>query len=638
MGFGEGSENIDKLTRKIIGVVLVLIALIVKTGFLNLNTLTVQAGEDHSRTVNARYHYVVRADINSYETYDNGEVSYPYENATAGGTINLYLETSVTIYPDESGALYYRTQAAAGSSSGYMHTEASIDETHFNALQWALVEVDVMTESAEGRLSQEGPWHIDVKLNSELYNASVVGYGDDEKYWSVDWCTVSRQKLISAVLEFECPSCTVCYEANGGTGWMDPEAVQYGADYQVRNNNFARKNHTFTGWNTRPDGTGEWYNAEDVRYCYGDIRLYAQWAKEEGFISYYGDGADYYKSFYVGDGTNTFEKNKSAFGDKVFAGWAENGKLFMPGSAVALQSGSTLITSGNESYVVDLNMDCPASGTNIQLWSRFDNHAQRWSFESAGQFGGKSYWIIRNTRNGKVLDAAERTGQDHANVRLWPSNGNDAQLWTLKPAGDGYYYILSKLEGYCLELSEDNAGDGVNIQIGRYCASETQKWRLPYNSRAVYAQWADGITDITYTVMYDANGGKDAPGPQQARYNQNLELSKKVPVRVGHTFLSWNTKSDGSGNQFEPGENVKNLTAEDEAGVVLYAQWRKRGFWLIRAASLQYGASLVRRTELDEEWYRSVGRLGIDELVNLPEELCEQCWVITQAGDIERVK
>lgn len=606
---------------------------------MNLTIMGVEAGEDNACTVDGRYHYVVRADINSHETYDNGAVCYPYENATAAGNIDIYLETTVTICPDDNGSLIYKTQPAAGSSRGYMHTEASVDETHFNALQWALVEVDVMSKCAEGRLSGGGSWHyIDVKRNSELYDACVVDYGDDEEYWSVDWCTVSRQKLISAALEFECPSCTVCYESNGGTGWMAPETIQYGTACKIRNNDFAKTNYTFTGWNTRSDGTGEWYHAEDFQYCYGDIRLYAQWAEAAGFISYYGDGKDYYSSFYVETGLKNFEKNTSSFGNKVFAGWAENGKLFQPGSSFSVRSGSTIITPQNESYAVDLNMDSPVSGTNIQLWSCFDNTAQRWSFEPAGLFGTESYWVIRNTRNGKVLDAAENENPDGANVRLWPYNGSDAQLWTLKTADDGYYFIRSRLGNYCLELSEENATDGVNLQIGTYNALDTQKWKLKYNSRAVYAQWADGTTDTTYTIVYDANGGKDAPKPQHARFHQVVQLSGEIPSRTGYTFLNWNTKSDGSGKQFEPGENVKSLTAENDAEVLLYAQWKKRGFWLIKASSLQYGASLIKRTDQDEDWYNQVGRMGIRELASVSEKRCEQCWTISQDGTVKKVK
>jgi uncharacterized repeat protein (TIGR02543 family) len=85
----------------------------------------------------------------------------------------------------------------------------------------------------------------------------------------------------------------------------------------------------------------------------------------------------------------------------------------------------------------------------------------------------------------------------------------------------------------------------------------------------LYAQWQIN----TYTVSYNANGGSGAPSSQTKTYGVSLTLSAVVPTRAGHTFLSWNTKADGSGTSYAAGGSY---TAN--AAATLYAQWQANAY------------------------------------------------------------
>ena len=54
----------------------------------------------------------------------------------------------------------------------------------------------------------------------------------------------------------------------------------------------------------------------------------------------------------------------------------------------------------------------------------------------------------------------------------------------------------------------------------------------------------------------------------------NIEIGQKIPIREGFIFVEWNTKADGSGDSYDPGDfisvNTNNLQAFSET---LYAQW-----------------------------------------------------------------
>lgn len=71
---------------------------------------------------------------------------------------------------------------------------------------------------------------------------------------------------------------TIIYSANGGAGTMPPSNVYDGDDYTLRANTFTRPGHTFTGWNTVPDGSGMAFAPRaTINNVSGDWMLYAQW-------------------------------------------------------------------------------------------------------------------------------------------------------------------------------------------------------------------------------------------------------------------------------------------------------------------------------------------------------------------------
>lgn len=80
----------------------------------------------------------------------------------------------------------------------------------------------------------------------------------------------------------------------------------------------------------------------------------------------------------------------------------------------------------------------------------------------------------------------------------------------------------------------------------------------------LYAQWKLK----TYSVTFDANGGSGAPAYQTKTYGTDLTLSSSKPSRNGYTFVKWNTASDGSGTDYNPGG-----TYTVNAALTLYAIW-----------------------------------------------------------------
>ena len=75
-----------------------------------------------------------------------------------------------------------------------------------------------------------------------------------------------------------------------------------------------------------------------------------------------------------------------------------------------------------------------------------------------------------------------------------------------------------------------------------------------------------------YTVTYSANGGVNAPTDTNSPYNGGTGvtvLGIGSMTNTGYTFLNWNTKSDGTGTDYDPADTFF-MPANN---VVLYAIW-----------------------------------------------------------------
>jgi uncharacterized repeat protein (TIGR02543 family) len=75
------------------------------------------------------------------------------------------------------------------------------------------------------------------------------------------------------------PSYTLSYNANGGSGAVpDPQTAETNTGITVAGpGGLTYTGKTFTGWNTTPGGTGDFYAAGSSLTVNGNITLYAQW-------------------------------------------------------------------------------------------------------------------------------------------------------------------------------------------------------------------------------------------------------------------------------------------------------------------------------------------------------------------------
>ncbi len=117
--------------------------------------------------------------------------------------------------------------------------------------------------------------------------------------------------------------CVVSFEANGGSGTMEPQSVQYGVATQLNANAFTRAGYEFTGWNTKADGTGTPYDDRQSVTLTESVTLYAQWTGKPYTIEYWSDAAGSQKHVQTAyyDRTGRLD----VYSDRAF-GWDSGGK------------------------------------------------------------------------------------------------------------------------------------------------------------------------------------------------------------------------------------------------------------------------------------------------------------------------
>lgn len=105
--------------------------------------------------------------------------------------------------------------------------------------------------------------------------------------------TKTDGKTVTLYAQWTANKYTITFNGNGSTSGSTKKLsnCKYGKKYTLTKNGFKKKGYTFTGWNTKKDGSGKTYkNKAEVKNLSpkadGKVTLYAQWKKTKYTITY----------------------------------------------------------------------------------------------------------------------------------------------------------------------------------------------------------------------------------------------------------------------------------------------------------------------------------------------------------------
>ena len=448
------------------------------------------------------------------------------ENATVNGWTNVYVTYTRNIF-----TVTY-TDGVNGA--------AFADESHTAKYEDA-------TPAFEGSLENYIGWVFNG------WNPKVADKVTEDVTYTAKW----RMKGANTVIYYGNEG----VRSNGDTFWSEYTNAQT----KVLGSNtgyyeFARTGWHFTGWNTKADGTGDAY-AAGATYTFTaahnleTVKLYAQWERNTYTVTFNCNGGEACAPITVTYGEAYGRQLPACFVDGMQnLGWY---LVDAEGNVTDISIGErTLVTEARDHQLfqkreiktptVKLNLSRPVYNylekpVTIQSSGITEYPALKYSYQ----------WYKDGTAltDGKIYE-----GSNTANL-------------TLKHD----YVSCSGLYKLVVTISvADNSG----IVSANGTVTAEAKYDLL-------------IRRSSNMVIYDANGGQGGPlndsdyyDKANDRYIAKLRGVDAIPnsplVREGYHFLGWNTKADGSGDSYKPGDFYvfdRELSENGGLRVTLYAMW-----------------------------------------------------------------
>ena len=432
---------------------------------------------------------------------------------------------------------------------------------------------------------------------------------------------------VNLYAQWSANSYTISYNANGGSGAPSNQTKTHGTALTLSSTRPTKSNtssntgytvsfnynggsgsttslkaadetaYTFTGWNTKADGSGTSYSSGGSYTANSSATLYAQWDS------------------YIIDGPVTLPTpNTASFG--TFKGWytaASGGtKVGNAGASYTPSSSTTLYAQWNyNTYTISYNANggtgAPSNqtkthDTNLTLSSTTPTRENAYSsgytttFDYNGSAGTDNSLTVMNRHSYSFSlwnTNADGSGTDYTPGETYTTNSDltlYAQYNTTITPGSLTLPSPDPLVGKIFD------GWYTALLGGTRVGGENDLY-TPTASLTLYAIWKDETSDSTIT--YNANGGSPTPSTQIKPYGESITLSSVVPTKVttidatynlfynnnmpgssdeahpdiaqkvtSYSFSHWNTALDDSGSSYNPED-----TYSDERSVTLYAQY-----------------------------------------------------------------
>nr|MDE6021253.1 RICIN domain-containing protein [Ruminococcus sp.] len=138
---------------------------------------------------------------------------------------------------------------------------------------------------------------------------------------------------------------------------------------------------------------------------------------------------------------------------------------------------------------IDSNYCIDASGNAVNLNYKNETNIQLWETASCDdlfyvEYLSDGYYNISEISTGLSLDIynPNYTTTEYmkvkTNIQLYKKHNGRSQSWLIKDTGDGTYAIISKLSGYCVDLSGGLCEKSQNIAQFIYNYTGAQKWQF----------------------------------------------------------------------------------------------------------------------------------------------------------------
>ena len=411
------------------------------------------------------------------------------------------------------------------------------------------------------------------------WNTAADGNGTDY----ADKSTIKLTADITLYAQWNKVSYTVKFDANGGSGEMKSQPAEAGSEIKLAANAFTREGYTFSGWNTKSDGSGTAHTDGAKITLTADITLFAQWTEigkvekvafsatgeidynEKITLSCGTDGAAIYYLLVTGTDAPTAEQvlsSKQKYSEPLAI--TENAVI----AAVAVKDGMkdseiATATFTVKTYTVTFETEHGTAPAKIEDLKKGEKLTEEQlnaledvtGYKFDGWFNGETQFTAGTEITSDITLTAKWTPNTYTVTFI--ANGGEGEMET---------QIFSY--GIAQELSE-NAFTKTNYTFigwaisadGDTVYSDKQSYTTGAENITLYARW----TATQYSITY--NNVEDAQNDNPADYSVESEtITLKEISRTGYTFGGW-FKEDSFATK------VTEIAKGSGGDVALYAKW-----------------------------------------------------------------
>src|SRR5262249_53566071 len=142
------------------------------------------------------------------------------------------------------------------------------------------------------------------------------------------------------------------------------------------------------------------------------------------------------------------------------------------------------------------------------------------------QYADIGYYTLVAKHSGKCLDVAGASTTNGANVQQYTCHSGANQQWAITEQADGYVTIRSKLSGKCLDVAGGSTSDHANVQQYTCHGGANQRW-----------WWANYAERHVQIVQVATSTGSDRMLAVDANVQQHVARANGVYQRYGLTLV-----------------------------------------------------------------------------------------------------
>ena len=457
-----------------------------------------------------------------------------------------------------------------------------------------------------------------------------LGWSKNQSALTVDYkpgdnITAAEDEQLYAVWAYE--TYTVRFDSNKPgnasnkiTGTMADLGAEYRKMFTLTENAYHLDGWSFTGWNTEPDGSGIGYSDKEFIQeplesgQKKTITLYAQWQPKKYTVTFTDENQQKYTQEMTFDQAAKLDACKFTKANSIFTHWdtLELGSnysneemvvnlctLDVDGTPIGKELRANWIENNSTAIIIRNNgemVDTTDPGKDIILkdrngttkfqgiFTRVENGIYKIDSSSGTTVPNGIYEVIF-TGSLAEYDASDRT------IEVSPTPGAyNFDFYTVEISADAPH--ATSWIGEKETTKKEKVLVGTQLQIGTevdegysfesYTATgsapgfEENDATRPNQTITITGQVLITGHPVAnrYQVIFNPNfEGGGEPVLQDMVYDEPQNLFANSFVRYGYNFAGWTETAEWVGKEYKDGEEVENLTAENNGEFSLNAQW-----------------------------------------------------------------